>query len=317
MSLGASLANLFDIAEDIDLQKKPDAIYLYGAETELDEPVFYDDKKNDIMTSICPANERFAYFGYLKKMILTLHNTIMIKRGRMPVHGAMTRITMMNGKDVNIIIMGDTGTGKSETLEAFRTLGKGMIKEMTVIFDDMGSLEEKDGKIKAYGTETGAFVRLDDLSPGYALGNIDRSIIMSPHKINARALIPITTIEEVLKGENIDYFLYANNFENVNETHPYFEEFKTPQNAIAVFREGARMAKGTTNEIGIVKAYYSNVFGPAQYQKEHDPLAEKFFKLMFKNGIKVGQLRTRLGIEGFENSGPKHAAEALLKSIEK
>ena len=138
---------------------------------------------------------------------------------------------------------------------------------------------------------------------------------MSPHKINARALIPITTIEEVLKGEKIDYFLYANNFENVDEEHPFFEEFKDADEALAVFREGARMAKGTTNEVGLVKAYFANIFGPAQYQKEHEPLAEKFFRLMFKNGIKVGQLRTRLGIQGHETTGPHTATEALMKSI--
>ena len=65
---------------------------------------------------------------------------------------------------------------------------------MKVVFDDMGSLDMKsDGKIRAYGTETGAFVRLDDLQPGFAFGNMDRAIIHSPHKINARAIIPVTT----------------------------------------------------------------------------------------------------------------------------
>ncbi|MDZ7821174.1 MAG: hypothetical protein U5N26_04820 [Candidatus Marinimicrobia bacterium] len=43
------------------------------------------------------------------------------------------------------------------------------------------------------GTETGAFVRLDDLQPGYAFGQLDRSIIMSPGKINSRILLPVTT----------------------------------------------------------------------------------------------------------------------------
>ena len=31
--------------------------------------------------------EEIDYFGYMKKMTLTLHNLIMIKRGYLPIHG--------------------------------------------------------------------------------------------------------------------------------------------------------------------------------------------------------------------------------------
>lgn len=40
---------------------------------------------------------------------------------------------------------------------------------MNVIFDDMGTFKNIDGKIYAYGTEIGAFVRLDDLAQGMLL----------------------------------------------------------------------------------------------------------------------------------------------------
>ena len=36
---------------------------------------------------------------------------------------------------------------------------------------------------------------------------------------------------------------------------------------------------------------------------------------MFKQGIKVGQLRTRLGIKGYEHNGPREAAVAILKYL--
>ena len=38
-------------------------------------------------------------------------------------------------------MMGDTGAGKSETLEAFRVLGDKHIRELKIIADDMGSIE--------------------------------------------------------------------------------------------------------------------------------------------------------------------------------
>ena len=53
-------------------------------------------------------------------MNLTLHNLIMIKRGFIPIHGAMVNIGSQRIIRPNVIIMGDSGAGKSESLEALR-----------------------------------------------------------------------------------------------------------------------------------------------------------------------------------------------------
>lgn len=323
MGLGVSLANLFELADDDDLKKKPDAVYAFGVPAEKlrrfgdNKTVFYDDKKNGMMIAVVPGDDAYGYFGYLKKMVLTLHNSISIRKGRLPVHGAMVRIEMRNGKSANVVVWGDTGTGKSETLEAFRVLGDRYIRGMKVVFDDMGSLAMRNGKVVAYGTETGAFVRLDDLQPGFALGNIDRAIIHSPRKTNARVIIPVTTQQEVTAGHPVDFLLYANNFQDVNDRQSILEEFPSVDAAIAVFREGSRMAKGTTGEKGIVTSYFANPFGPLQYEKEYGKLASKYFEKIFSSGTYVGQLRTRLGVKGFESKGPEEAAKELFSVIAK
>ncbi len=321
--LSIATANLFELCGEKDLKRKPDAIYAYGIPPESlgkilpEKTVFFNDEKNRLMVGAIPLGNEFAYFGYVKKMMLTLHNAIMIKRGRLPVHGAMVRITMKGGEKANIVFVGDSGAGKSESIEAFRVLSGDNLKELKVVFDDMGSLEiAEDGKIKAYGTETGAFVRLDDLGAGYAFSQLDRSIIMSPHKINARVVVPITTLREVLHGWHIDYFLYANNYEKADDGI-YLEKFSNAKDATEVFREGKRVAKGTTEEFGLTNSYYANIFGPAQLKAEHEPLAEKFFKTMFDGGIFVGQIRTQLGIGGMEMKGPQLAARALFEKITK
>ena len=54
------------------------------------------------------------------------------------------------------------------------------------------------------------------------------------------------------------------------------------------------------------------MFGPEQYQEEHEKLAKEFFEVFFQQGTKVGQIRTQLGIAGMEMKGPEHAARALL-----
>ena len=322
MDLGCALANLFEIATDEQIAQGPDAVYLYGTPPEQMAPfgnlptVFYDDEANGLLSAAIPAEDRFGYFGYLKKMTLTLHNIAMIKKGRMPYHGAMVRIAMRDGRSANIVILGDTATGKSESIEAFRLLAQTQLRQLKVVADDMGSFEVKpDGTLVGYGTETGAFIRLDDLQQGYAFEQIDRAIIMSPQKINARVVLPVTTLHEILRGYPVDFLLYANNYEQVDASHPVLERFDSAEQALNVFRDGAAMAKGTTTATGLVHSYFANIFGPPQYREPHDELAGQVFRTAFEKGLFVGQLRTRLGIPGFESKGPQQAAQALLDVI--
>ncbi|MGL5417273.1 MAG: phosphoenolpyruvate carboxykinase [Clostridium sp.] len=320
MAHGITLSNLFEMARKDECRGvKPDLIYVYGAKDEEgdDKTVFYNDTKNDIMFGYVNHNVDVDYFGYLKKMTLTLHNLKMIQKGNLPIHGAMVNITLKDGKNANVVIMGDSGAGKSESLEALRTLSEDYISNMTILFDDMGTFKLEDGKIKGYGTEIGAFVRLDDLDPGYAFKEMDRSIFMNPDKVNARLVMPVAPYKEVVKGYPVDLFYYANNYTAVGENEKSIDYFKSPEEAIKVFRSGARMAKGTTSEKGLVESYFANPFGPAQKQEETDILLDQFFNEMFNVGVKVGQIKTCLGVDGQEKTGPRDAALELFEEIKK
>lgn len=322
IGLGCALANLFVLASDGQMERSPDAIFMFGAPPpslsrygEL-PAVFHDDEENNVLVGAIPALERFGYFGYLKKMVLTLHNAAMMNRGRMPYHGAMFSISLSGGKSANVLILGDTATGKSESLEALRRLGGEEISEMRVVADDMGSMEVARGEgVFAYGTEIGAFVRLDDLQPGFAFDQVDRSIIMSPQKVNARIVLPVTTPEDVLEGRRLDILLYANNYERVDGGHPVIERFRDVEEALRVFREGAAMTKGTTDGTGMARSYFANIFGPPEYREAHERLAAEVFGELYSSGAFVGQVRTRLAVEGYEAEGPLEAAKALLSLL--
>jgi energy-coupling factor transporter ATP-binding protein EcfA2 len=322
IGLGSALANLFELASDEQVAAGPDAVFLYGVPPESvarfgDLPtVFHDDAENGLLVAAVPAEDRFGYFGYLKKMALTLHNVAMLKRGRMPYHGAFTRIALENGAAANVLIVGDTGAGKSETLEALGQLAGDGISDLRIVADDMGSLAlSDDGRLVGYGTEIGAFVRLDDLSKGYAFQQLDRAIFMSPHKVNARVVVPVTTLEEVQHGYPVDVLLYANNYEWVDDEHPVIERFETAEQALAVFREGRAMSMGTTTSTGLTSTYFVNIFGAVQRREQHEAIAQQVFAAAFRSQTIVGQLRTQLGIEGFTAGGPREAAMALLRLI--
>ncbi len=317
--LGFALCNLFELASIDELARRPDAVYFFGVPGDGgysygdSATVFHEDEACGMLVASVPCADRFGYFGYLKKMVLTLHNIIMMRRGRLPYHGAMVRILLKGGVDKTVLVMGDTGAGKSETLESFRAVGDEYIRDMIVIADDMGSLDiDENGSVIGYGTEIGAFLRIDDLQPGYAFGQLDRSIIMSPNKINARIVLPVTTYAEVVRGNRVDLVLYANNYEAIDDDHPVVELFDSPDDALRVFREGTVMSKGTTSSTGIVHSYFANIFGPPQYRDLHEELAQKYFNALFETGVMIGQMRTRLGIRGCEMTGPQEASRELL-----
>jgi hypothetical protein len=320
--LGLALGNLFELADDNQIASGPDAIYLYGVPPQAlarfgEAPtVFYEDVAADLLVAAVPFQERFGYFGYVKKMALTLHNLAVMKKGMMPFHGAFARVVLRSGAAATLLVLGDTATGKSETLEALRLLGEEAIGELRVVADDMGSIEiAPEGRLLGYGTEIGAFVRLDDLQRGYAFGQIDRAIIMSPQKVNARVVLPVTTLEEVQRGYPVDFLLYANNYQPLDDEHPIIERFGSVDAALGVFREGAAMSKGTTASTGLVRTYFANPFGPAQRSETHDTIARRTFEAAFAAGVFVGQMRTRLGLPGYETSGPLEAAAVLLELV--
>ena len=319
MALAVSLVNLFELSGHDEARRRPDGIMLFGVPPEVmrgKTVAFHSDPETGVVVGAVARSEDVDYFGYCKKPTLTLHNIIMMQRGRLPVHGAMARVRLRNGAETSLVLVGDSGAGKSETLEAFRTLAEEWISDTTIIFDDMGSLcIDAEGRLRGYGTEIGAFVRLDDLEPGYAFGQFDRSIFMNPHRTNARVVIPVTEYGHVVAGYPVDMLLYANNYEAVGDSTPPVELCASVDEALAVFRAGQLAAKGTTDERGLVRTYFANPFGPEQLREMHEPLARRHFEAAWRAGVRIGQLRTQLGIEGYELEGPRLAAEALFRFV--
>lgn len=313
---GFTLCNLFELAkEDEYIGRKPDIIYVFGYPDGQEEKrtFYYKDTKNDILIGYANHCDDIDYFGYMKKMLLTLHNIKQMAFDRLPIHGAMVNILLKNGKESNIIIMGDSGAGKSESLEAFRTLNENYIRHMRVIFDDMGYLKkEEDGTIKGYGTEIGAFVRIDDLDPAYAFQQLERGIYSNPDRVNARITIPAATYDIIMKGYKVDYFLYANNYTDNGKKIDFFDNL---DDAIKVFEAGARKAKGTTTEKGLVTSYFANPFGPVQEPEKAGALIKEYFNDMKNNGVRIGEIYTLLAVDGKSQTGPREAAEELFKLI--
>lgn len=308
-----SMANLFELAsKEQTLSQKPDAIMLFGNPDGKTDTTFWHDDKNDIWVGKNSAAPEIDYFGYTKKSVLTLHNLAMMKKGWLPIHGAMVNVYLKDGTKKGLMFMGDSGAGKSETLEALSTLASDVIDHQETVFDDMGTLHlDENGKIRGQGTEIGAFVRLDDLDKGTAYKDMDRSIFFNPEKSNARVVIPAAPHSVVTTPHEVDIFLYANNYTDKRGLH----FFENREEAEPVFVEGKRFALGTTQESGLSTTFFANPFGPMQRQEECQVLIDKMFDALFEQNIPVGEVYTCLGLPNKGDHGINDGAAALLDFV--
>lgn len=312
MSSCVATSVLFQLAREEDCHRKPDAILLFGNEDGTEDTVFYEDKKNGIWVGKTSASEQIDYFGYTKKSMLTLHNLVMMQRGWLPIHGAMVNLYLKDGRKKGLMFMGDSGAGKSETLEALSNLASDIIDHQETVFDDMGTIHiNKDGKLRAEGTEIGAFVRLDDLDQATAYKELDRSIFFNPDRKNARVVMPAAPYKTVTSEHEIDCLLYANNYDDKRGMHL----FKDAEEAKKTFIEGKRFALGTTQEKGLSTTFFANPFGPMQRQEQCSVLIDQIFAEIVKEGIPLGEVYTCLGLPDKGNHGIDEAAKELLKFV--
>jgi len=310
---GIANANLFELASDEEVLKtRPDGIVLFGLKDKGDDCTYTYDEKHKLWVGKVPYQTRIEYFGYMKKMVLTVHNAIMMKKGWLPIHGSMINVNFKDGRKVGVVFMGDSGAGKSETIEAMQMLGREDLVGMDVIFDDMGSFHLENGQLVAQGTEIGAFIRLDDLDKGSPYKTMDRSIFMNPESaVNARVVIPVNTYKEIVKSHKVDYFFYANNY--VEETGLLVVDHAS--DIKQVFVEGKRMAMATTHEIGLSTTYFANPFGPMQDQALCDPLIDFYFKALDETNVHTGEIYTGLGLKNKVDNHLELTAKAVLDLI--
>ena len=311
MANGVSCANLFELATPEEAATRPDGIVLFGNPDGEGKCVFYHDQDEDLWVGSVSASEKVDYFGYMKKMVLTLHNVAMMNKGWLPIHGAFINVILNDGRKKGICLLGDSGAGKSETIEALKAVGDGKINRMEIVFDDMGTFHIENGVPVARGTEIGAFIRLDDLEPGAPYRDIHRSIFFNPDRPNARVITPAAPYSLIMQNHRIDLFAYANNYDDKQG----IRQIEDLEEAKKIFISGKRMAKGTTQETGMSETFFANPFGPMQQQEICSPIIDEIFSALGENGAFIGEAFTHLGIDP-EGDDIKDAALALLEFIE-
>ena len=304
IEIEAGLLNLFPFAEaeDILSNRKPDGVFIFGdPSSTMDDLGYYWDEENELLVGLVPGLDECQYFGYGKKPILTLHNVLAIRAGDLPLHCGCTRYVCHFDEKTN----------------------EPYITEMLVKADDMGRavLEKGDDGVERpifYGTETGAFACLDGFSEHAKMQMLGREIGYNKESgSNARQIVPVATVDEVMTGHQLDGLMYNNNFNIIAEGEQTIFTDMPIMEAIEQFRRGERVAAGSTQTHRGKKeiSYWANPF-PMLEDKEgkvlHPDLHEKFIvlekdfinvmeNLVDNNEMRVGVVNSQMMAGCYEN----------------
>jgi len=227
---------------------------------------FYEEKAGDknFRTAWISRSDETDYVGFMKKMLLTIHNDIMIEKEALPVHGAMFKLRYADGRTVGLVGSADSGAGKSEMVAKilemlYEQQGPAALNGLLgveVVAGDMLSLhvgtdENDEEGLYALGTETGDFVRMDDLkgTPFEKLYAhlLEAGSVTNPDEKNARITVAdICDTEDVLTPTKVESFVYFNNYEK-----PQGKSFRLTsiEEAMDNIINGRRINKGTSGDL--------------------------------------------------------------------
>lgn len=199
------------------------------------------------------------YMGYLKKPILTVANEKMKEKEITPIHGGAFTVIFKNGLRKTVILGGDSGTGKSETLIAMvEQIMKGIgvaeeVESVELLAGDMlCAMKGDDKEMYMLGTEQGDFMRMTDISANWKERRQD--LVNTGSKTNLDSdTNPRITVGDIcnptqfLVPVRFNMFLNISNYE-VPPGQSSFRETKNPKNLMQEYLRGYRGEKGTSGD---------------------------------------------------------------------
>lgn len=245
---------------------KPDAVSFLGLPTKVMGEdyrigLFMDEngEGENIPVSWVDSESITDYMGYLKKPILTVANEKVKEKEMLPIHGSAFSMIFKNGLRKTIVMAGDSGTGKSETIIAMieqiiKNEGlAAQLEGIEFLSGDMLSLfEGEDGQLYMLGTEQGDFMRMTDIPEDWKarfrdrISNGSKTNLSDPK--NPRITIGnLCNPTEFQKPVRVNGFLNINNFEV-----PAFSSMRETENTrnlmLEEYVDGYRGEKGTSGD---------------------------------------------------------------------
>ncbi len=109
-------------------------------------------KEENIWVGSVTYNEKTYFSDIRKKTVLTPITSCDGCRRHTPLKSALVNVTFSRMERVSgLMPQGDTQSLQSGTIEALKSLGNEKIKNIEIVFDDMGTFHVEDGTVYAKG----------------------------------------------------------------------------------------------------------------------------------------------------------------------
>ncbi|KKR23510.1 MAG: hypothetical protein UT55_C0090G0001 [Candidatus Peregrinibacteria bacterium GW2011_GWE2_39_6] len=258
--------SLTDIAPEGLDQVNPECIYFMGIPEHVmgssSKVGYYFDKTasgENLPVGWVTTDMLHEYTGYLKKPALTLVNELVLDMGGLPIHGSAFTITTKDGRTKTVVLGGDSGAGKSETLTAMTEKviaelgGPDNIQYIDLLAGDMVSLWiDDDGDFSVMGTEQGDFMRMKDIGQNWQERYkylIDFASSTNLGDANAREMISgLCDIEKFTHLNKVDVLAAVNNSQEPPGGNPY-QLVENPAELLTnTFILGERIEKKTSGD---------------------------------------------------------------------
>ena len=199
------------------------------------------------------------------------------------IHASMLQVHANNTKK-GLVFAGESGTGKSELLDAcLRTCEqKGLLA--APVYDDHGTLHYLDEEIVSTGGEIGALKNITHSRITSVFSTFSDSIFLIQENQELYQILPLTQPMQTLQFHKVTHLFYL---DNVSDEYGY-RRLDTLDECLDLFRKGPCRKNGQ-----LISSYFINPLGCAQNKPVCDALLRDFFTILYLQDIPIYVLYTR------------------------
>lgn len=276
-------ASLFQITPP---SHNSDFFLIYGLIAKETSSEIYMDQTNNLYIGLMKGVQTLHHINPLKDMIMTLYNSLCLKKHDYPLHAAMIQLHFPQ-RTLGLVLVGEANTGKSNLMDRLFHICKQKQIPFTKVFDDQGTLHYMDDELYATGSQIGACVHINDLPKCSIFEHLSASIQIQRKQQTTHLIIPYTSFQETLTFHKVDALYYLNNLEQKKG----LQIIDDLQVAITMFHQGLYRKKGCRKP---QSSPFVNPYGCVQQESISYALLCEFLNLLFIRNVEIACLHTRV-----------------------
>lgn len=280
-----------------------DFMLIFGLAGKKNKREYYFDETNELYIGLVSGDTSMHHFLNLKDMILTLYNSICLEKQDFPLHASMVEIKK-DKQCYGVVFAGESGTGKSELLDALCQCCQQRDITCTPLYDDHGTLHYLDNEIVSTATEVSACKQITRRTTSL-FTSFSSSLFLQEESIIYQ-ILPLSKLAQTKTFHPVSFLFYL---DNVTKKKGY-ERLDQLDDSIELFVKG--MYKNAQRKI--CSSPFINSLGLVQQSPVSERLLREFFTILYIQNIPIYQLFTA-GSTAQKETLYEKIAQRILKEI--